>query len=214
MGARRPEGPRGPGVTPGPRAVRVLSPAQGQPILQVGNERLEGVEAVEAGVDAAQIHGRIFMVTVAPRSRSFSRTISARSGTVGPGPRAQVGVLHASEMRRVLVARRGACLESYAVAIVATQDETAAGDDLSRQQRRSEVQDHQIDRSLDRRPEALVQEVERRWSRHLIEEDGDVGIAVLATGSSTLGASARFRDTLTGGKAFVSKHDRAPCSDH
>ena len=106
------------------------------------------------------------------------RTISARTGTVRLGPLAQVGVLHATQVGRVLVASGRACFERHPLVLAATYDKAPARDDLAGQQRWRGVQDHEIHPTLCRGPEVLGQPVKQSGGGQVVEEDRDIHIAV------------------------------------
>lgn len=68
--------------------------------------------------------------TASPISRSFRRTISARTGTASLGPLTQVRVPHPPEVCGVQVAGDGPRDESHAFVLVATHEAGSGRDDL------------------------------------------------------------------------------------
>src|SRR5262245_46474167 len=85
--------------------------------------------------------------TACSMSSSFRRTTSARGGTSGVRPLAQVPVLDAPEMAGVQIPNGGQGLEGGTPAIVATHEQPTGRDDFVGEQRRSAVQDDEIHRA-------------------------------------------------------------------
>src|SRR3989442_921194 len=118
--------------------------------------------------------------TASPISRSFRRTISARTGTASLGPLTQVRLLHPPEMCRIHVAGDGPRHEAHALVLVATHEAGPGRDDFVGQEGGRVVQDDQIDASTRGHLEIGHEPVQALGRRRAREEDGDVRVALRA----------------------------------